>query len=286
MNNILVAYAQENFHESVVGQFQQAAALMEEYNVTEFQDDLMGLVARMESYEPLELSDLFYTRVYTYVKQVIEAHDIRLDDEAELSVLLQIADGIKNLETWQDHDGIVNVLNGPANPEETLAVLLNMVTLLGQGQVALSVPNVSVSFLEKLEEIHSQESDKADTEAEHNFELIAQLKLVKEYINYDEALGFKMVRSGYRLGAPIQYYLDRLKKHTELLEDKQVSKELFVLLFMASDTYQDYSIVISELLGKLYDDLNRISAVNTQLKTLLSGFVQFKLAKDQARRTA
>ena len=279
MDETLLLFIQQNFPEARILDYIETYELMRQLEVAEFEDELVNMLGLIEMYDIQDFLDLFHSKVVTYLRQVIGMHEIQVDDTAPIRTLIHVLDTIIRIQDWIDHDWVITVTESALDDEEKFCEMA--FTLTGENPHGLiaHLEEVSSSFMAKLQELHAPMSQIEIATHEDDKDLIEQLRLVKEFVNYDDALGFKMLKIGVRVGAELSVYTNLIHKHFDNKTEEEISREIFVLLFMASDTYKDIMNALGSLLHMVFDDLNKITRIDTNVKNKLIAFEAFKVKK-------
>lgn len=279
MDETLLLFIQQNFPEARILDYIETYELMRQLEVAEFEDELVNMLGIVEMYDVQDFLDLFHSKIVTYLRQVIGMHEIRVDDTAPIRTLIHVLDTIIRIQDWIDHDWVVTVTESALDDEEKFCEMAFTITGENPHGLIVHLEEVSPAFISKLQELHSPMSQTEIATHEDNPDLIEQLRLVKEFVNYDDALGFKMLKIGIRVGAELSVYTNLIHKHFDNKTEEEISREIFVLLFMASDTYKDIMNALGSLLHLVFDDLNKITRIDTNVKNKLIAFEAFKVKK-------
>jgi len=277
MNPSLEAFVNNLCPIDRVDQYRRVFKLVQDYEIEQFEPELTDLAMSAEMYEPDDIADLFHTKIFNYLKTIIGMHDIQINENSPLGDLIVIAESIQALQQWDDHDAIVRITEVNNEPEEKFAELIHMVSHVSETAVFTMVDYISPAFIKKLQEIHvrSMKSDK-ETNTE-NEALLNQLKIVNVFVK-GQALGLSLLKRGVPIGVQIMFYIELLKAQFETMQDEALAKELFVLLHMSEDTYNNTVEGFSKISDILFDDLNKITKIKTLVTRHIQEFDKFKLS--------
>ena len=196
---------------------------------------------------------------------------MEINDEADLGTIAEIAKSILYIQHYEDKESILNTLDADFHGEERLCELFRFVSDFSVDRFIVAIDSVNEGIFIKLREIYTEEiNDQAEDE---EIGLIrSKLKILKTYLNYDDAVGFKLIRKSASIGLSFNHYLFYIKKKIEELDIETAAKELMVLLVMSKDTHvsplEQYSIRSADI----FLDIDKISKVNIVLVKLFSEY--------------
>ena len=87
-----------------------------------------------------------------------------------------------------------------------------------------------------------------------------------------------MIQAGVPVGAPLQFYLIIFTPFIEQIERANLAKEMHCVLLAAEDSYDNVVGKFSQISDLIFDDLNEITKLNTELIHESQKFNTYKLA--------
>lgn len=277
MNPAMEAFTSSLCPEVFHGLYERVYQLVRELQIEEFETELTDLAMSSDMYEPVEAVDRFNTIMYNYLVEVLVQHDIKLTDETTLEDAVVICEAVLLMQDWDDHEAILRILETLSSNEEKFAEVVYTVTTKGMESVMTLIDSVSDAFIAKLQEFHNKEA-KDDTEAGTTNEvLLQQLKMANSFYS-GNAIIFKMIEAGIPVGATLQFYLDMFAPYIQQIERANLAKEMHCVLLTAEDSYDNVVTKFAEISDFIFDDLNEITKLNTELIRESQKFNTFKLA--------
>ena len=277
MNPAMEAFTSSLCPEVFHGLYERVYTLVRELQIEEFETELTDLAMSSDLYDPSEVAVRYNTIMYNYLAQVLEQHDVKMSDDATLEDAVVLCEAILLMQDWDDHDAILRILENIASNEEKIAEVVYTVTTKSMESVMLIVESVSDAFIAKLVEFHNKEAQD-DTEAgTTNDVLLQQLKIAVKYYE-GNAIIFKMINSGVPVGASLQFYMNMYAPYISQIPRETLAKELHCMLLTAEDSYGSVVSKFSEISDWIFDDLNEITKLNTELIRESQKFNTYKLA--------
>lgn len=277
MNPAMEAFTSSLCPEVFHGLYERVYQLVRELQIEEFETELTDLAMSSDMYEPVEAADRFNTIMYNYMVEVLQQHDIKLADEASLEDAVTICEAVLLMQDWDDHEGILRILETLSSNEEKFAEVVYTVTTKSMETVMTLIESVSDAFIAKLQEFHNKDSQDDAEAGTTNEVLLQQLKIANSFYAGD-AIIFKMIQAGIPVGAPLQFYLDIFAPNIQQIERANLAKEMHCVLLAAEDSYNNVVTRFSEISDFIFDDLNEITKLNTELVRESQKFNTYKLA--------
>lgn len=238
-------------------------ALIKTYAIEEFEMEATDLAMTYDNYDPIDVVELYNTKIYNYLSQICQYHEIGLADEISLSSLVDICEAIDLMQNWLDHDSIMSVLETTESNVEKFAEIVFMVKTITVENGLLLVESVSDSFLKRLEELHVKEATDESEDGSSNPVLVKNLRVWKAYAKH--GFIFELLEKGYPAGVSAAIYIQQVKERFAAMPASDVARELIGLLLAGEDTYNNVLQSAKPVLDMLYDELNQIVEINAQL---------------------
>ena len=237
--------------------------LIKTFAIEEFEMEATDLAMTYDQYDPIDVVEIYNTKIYNYLMQICQYHELRLNDEISLSSLVDICEAIDLMQNWLDHDSIMSVLETTDSNVEKFAEILFMVKTITIENGMLLVEEVSDSFLKRLEELHVKDSDDEVESGSNNPELVKNLRVYKAMVK--NGFIFELIEMGFPTGVPASIYIQQVRERFESLPASDAARELIGLLLAGQDTHNNVLQAAKPVLDLLYDELTEIVAVNAQL---------------------
>ena len=237
--------------------------LIKTFAIEEFEMEATDLAMTYDQYDPIDVVELYNTKIYNYLLQICQYHELTLNEEISLSSLVDICEAIDLMQNWLDHDSIMSVLETTDSNVEKFAEILFMVKTITMENGLLLVEGVSDSYLKRLEELHVKGSDDEVESGSNNPELVKNLRVYKAMVK--NGFIFELIDKGFPTGVPASIYIQQVRERFENLPASDAARELIGLLLAGEDTHNNVLQAAKPVLDLLYDELTEIVAVNAQL---------------------
>lgn len=237
--------------------------LIKTFAIEEFEMEATDLAMTYDNYDPIDVVELYNTKIYNYLSQICQYHEIGLADDISLSSLVDICEAIDLMQNWLDHDSIMSVLETTDSNVEKFAEILFMVKTITIENGLLLVEGVSDSFLKRLEELHVKDSDDEVEVGSDDPQLVKNLRVYKAMVK--NGFIFELIDKGFPTGVPASIYIQQVRERFINLPASDAARELIGLLLAGQDTHNNVLQAAKPVLDLLYDELNEIVAVNAQL---------------------
>lgn len=253
----------------------ESMGVMDNYEYTEHEQDLLNAVLGNTDDESSAMQDVHFV-LMEHLNKILAMHNITLSEEAPMDLVNQILAGIQNMQFWEDKISLLTLLEGGQTPEECFAALLEEVVGLKPTQVLDVVMDFDEAFLKRLGQVLSgsmpepvAEDDDLDTEQ------LVRLKNYDLFIADPKLIGIRLIKLGYRIGAPFERYVNKVKTRLVMLDNDQLASEMMVLFLMGRDTWASPTQAWNDQNHHLDLELQTITAVDSKLKALWSQFDRF-----------
>lgn len=277
MNPAMEAFTSSLCPEVFHALYQRVYQLVRELQIEEFETELTDLAMSSDLYDPTEAADRYNTIMYNYLREVLQQHDIVISDDATLEDVVTLCEAVLLMQDWDDHDGILRILETLSSNEEKFAEVVYTVTTKSMESVMVIVESVSDAFIAKLQEFHNKETTDDTEGGTTNEVLLQQLKIAARFYNND-CIIFKMINAGVPVGAPLQFYMNMFGPHIGQIPRENLPKEMHCMLLTAEDSYDSVVTKFSEISDWIFDDLNEITKLTTELTRESQKFNTYKLA--------
>ena len=237
--------------------------LIKTFAVEEFEMEATDLAMTYDQYDPIDVVEIYNTKIYNYLQQICQYHELTLNEEISLSSLVDICEAIDLMQNWLDHDSIVSVLETTDSNVEKFAEILFMVKTITIENGLLLIEGVSDSFLKRLEELHVKDSDDEVEAGSDNPQLVKNLRVYKAMVK--NGFIFELIDKGFPSGVPASIYIQQVRERFINLPAPDAARELIGLLLAGQDTHNNVLQAAKPVLDLLYDELNEIVAVNAQM---------------------
>lgn len=280
MRNDFSLFVTENYSPDVQDYIKKAFELFEALDIEEY-DLNFSAILMDETERTDEKTDLFYKHVRDLLLLIVSEFEIELIEDIQPGQLLAICEALTVLPNYTDPTQIMTLVEGSITIEETFCDCLALVSEKTAVEFGAFIESVPQSFLDNLysyfkdKDISEIEIDNEDATTKEKQDIIQKLKAFKQFINYDEAVGFEMIRDGTDVGHCFEHYAAAIKKHMDILDIATLGKEISVVLLMAKDTFRNPLMAFSERANMLFEDINRLTQLDIVLRATFASFDKY-----------
>lgn len=217
---------------------EETLKLFQDFEFTEPEQDLLNTVmAPSVSEETTVVQDIHFTLVDN-CRELLSMHHITLVDDVSLELMNTVLRGLYQMQAWEDKVTLQRLLEQDSSPEEIFADVLNEVTGADATQIIDALVDFDNAVNKRLAEIlEGSLPESAIEEDEVDEQQIIRLKNYNTFLNNNKLIGIRLVRLGYRVGAPFENYYRKVKHHLDVLEPSEFAQEIIVLLLLGRDTW-------------------------------------------------
>lgn len=253
----------------------ESLKVFERYDYAEHEQDLLNAVLGNTDDEASAVQNVHFILLH-HLDKILAMHNITIGDEAPLGLINQILDGILNMQFWDDKAALLTLIEGAQTPEEGFAALLQEVVGLPPGPVLDVLEEFDEAYLKRLNQILSGDMPEPLTEDDElDTEQLVRLKNYHLFIGNNKLIGIRLIKLGYKIGAPFERYVNKVKERLLSLDDEQFTQEIMVLFLMGRDTWTAPTQAWRDF-NHLFDlDLVNVTAVDAKLKQLWGQFDRF-----------
>lgn len=251
----------------------ETLGVFDDYDYQDHEQDMLNAVMG-EDDDVTTVQDVHYL-LQDHVNKLLAMHNITLIEDAVLGVAMQILKGVQAMQFWEDKQTLLDALQADLSPDECFATLVEEVAGLPVSITLDTVVDFDDAFLKRLAKQLAGELPEEAADDDTPFEQLVQLKNYHLFLNNDKLLGIRLIKLGYRIGAPFERYLNKVRGKLSGLEDVQFAHELMVLLLMGRDTWMSPTQAWRDLNHLVELELPSITAIDVELKNLWSAFDRF-----------
>ncbi len=250
--------------------------IFDDFDYSEHEQDLLNTVmAPGVAEETSVVQDIHFT-LMDACREILGMHHITLVEDAPLELMNTVLRGIYLMQGWEDTVSLQRLLEQDSTPEEIFADIMHEVTGVDTVQITDALVDFDDAVNKRLAQIlegtlpeNVQEDD--DVSDDH----LARLKNYNVFINNDKLVGLRLIRLGYRVGAPFENYYQKVKRHLDTLEPATFAQEIIVLLLMGRDTWTSPSQSFNDKKAMFELDLDVSSKIDILIRDQWTKFQSF-----------
>ena len=280
MREELSMFVNDNYPYGKQDLFHQAFELFDDYEIEDYDTPFMEMMDVFDNSDYATFITNFESAIKNSILSIITDHGITLTEQATLSEILIIAQGILDIQSYEDKESIVRILETDFDDEEKFSELMNLVVTLPVETIAIVIESIDQGIFTKLKDyVNGEDIDVAESieESESSKIIIKNLKDFRTFSDFKDAIGFKIINMGFKVGSSFEIYGRYLKKFIEDFKDiDKVAKEFYVVLLMSKESYILPLSHYRKISYNYIDDLDIVTKVDIALSKLQNDFDKFK----------
>lgn len=210
----------------------------------------------------------------TGLNVVLNAHQIVVDN-FNISVKIDILDGLKDLQDYENHATILQFTDLDDDPIHTLSDLLEVVTMHDWAHFANELTSVSSSLIRRLGDIHREMEESVQIENALPVEEVRRQALLKFIQTYPTSIAKEaLINDLTMVGTPFKMIIHRYRSRIDVFEPsaaQQAAIELVGFALMSDITLMDFAKQCKDLIDECYADVNFITQVDVEMDNVLNG---------------
>lgn len=245
----------------------------------EYSNALISIMMAQGDMDNAKLIDDFRNNIENTITEALKLHGVVLSEEANLDFKNKILHSIINLAFYENKEDLSAILESSEEPNYKFSELIDHVCELDLMAIFSKIESVDPNIFSKLSQILNRSMIKIDeSELEKQSfrnNIISKLKDIKAFTKYDKALGFTLVNSNIILGSDFNQYASYADKHFEYLNIDETAIEVFVLLTMSKEGFEQPLITFRKYSQNLFSDLDKITKVDVKLNHLVLAYEKY-----------
>lgn len=284
MQSNFIEFISHNYQPDLGNCLKDALVIFDSYNVNDHEFPLQNILyGSMNHLETAETLDRFYQTVQDFLVTLSDNFGLVFAEDADLPAMVRVFETLLSIEYYIDHDQVLRIFESDNPPMETLASVFELVSNVEPSWTFSNVLDVQPALLSRMQERHSEQSKTEEpvmaqpgAEELRLAQQIENLKLYQEFTNDRSLVCFKLVRRGNLIGADFKRNIEFIKNHLEFSEEEALARELIGILYFSGDTCMDPIMGFRTNSEYLFDDLKKITHVDSHVSKIVSDFLNFK----------
>lgn len=216
---------------------------------------------------------------------ILTQMQIRLVEEASISDANMILRALKDLETTELNDHIVDICREVNDPVEALAEVINRITGREVERVIVVLEEVSRAVIAKIGEVASKYvlEHREVIDVSRNEELMKKFTLYREAMDNQRLFIYDMLMAGVPLNQPYEIYHGKIMTSIQAseefaamparLQQIKTAVQLCAGLIIASDTQQgQFRAVVQKQLERTFSDIDMITPIYKEIDSIMVKF--------------
>lgn len=212
-----------------------------------------------------------------YLLKILQDHEIKINDEIDTLRLIKISEGVRDIQNYEDHETILNILNLELDSEEKFAELLSLVTDMDTSELLLELEEVpDVLFVRLKAHLAQEPQSDASASSAPDPKYLNSLKSYKRFLHLEPLEVFSLVEDGLTMGLGFNTYAGLIGRRFESFAPLQCAKELLGFALISADGIDNPKSKIQAHIENYIADFNIITQVQIKLTDLLLKYQIFK----------
>jgi hypothetical protein len=253
----------------------------------DYVDSFMSLLMTQGDLGTSELTDLFLKTLNGFLDSLLLSHGIVLTQESTINFKSIILKAIIDLPYYEDVEQIDGIVSSEEEPNYKLSELIDLVSHLAIMDIFIQIESVNPSLFVKLTETINSNDIKIDqNELDKQsiiINIISKLKKIKEFTQYSKAVGFTLVNNNIVLGSSFDKYAAYADKQFEFLSLDDIAIEVFILLTMSEEGFNNPLLTFRKYSTNLFSDLDKVTKIDIKLNNLIMQFDKELLKNNQIK---
>ena len=266
----------------------KADALLESFDIfndiplEDHENDFNELLMLDGTIDKTELTVQFENLVTTLLYKLFQEHGIKVAEETPLHILNQICRGLLEIEYYLDGETILRTIESDLDNEEKVSELIALCCPLEAELIVFYIEEVSPSLIDKTQELFEERVtlDKGELEKENNQrKIISKLRDITRFIDDKDLIGYRLISAGVYVGADFERYIQYIQHETDTMDIDKVSKELFFMLNMSSESLVNIIACFTKYSDLLFHNVDKITKVYNRINKLILDFDRYMLQR-------
>lgn len=287
MQNNFIEFIDTNYNEILGGYLKDALVIFDSYNMNDHEIPLTNLMyGSVNHVDPATTVDRFVNVIRSFLLELGNNFGISFYEEIELSDLVIVFNTLLDIEYYLDHEQILRATETENESLETLAHIFEIVGNVSPSWTFVNILYVDPKLINKIMETHhgkfNMDQEESSEDKKDNKLLLDQinnLKLYREFLNDDQLVCYKLIRRGHSLETDFKTNVQYIRNHLEFAQPDKLALELVGILYFSSDTASDPLMGFKKHSEYLFDDLKKITQMDSEVSKLISKFLNYKTTR-------
>ena len=219
-----------------------------------------------------------------YLLNILKEHSITLNEDIDLNRLVKFVQALLDIQEYEDHETIINILNLDIDKEEKFAEIISLVTEFDASELLLEIEAISSSLLDRIREHIKTEPQNSVIEETVDYSLyVKNLLEYREFVKHEPLKIFDLIIDGLKPGYPFEIYGNIIGREFEAMDSLAAAKELLGMALISADGNGNPKSKIAEHIDKYVADFRKITQIDIKITDLL---LKLQIFKDQHRENA
>ena len=256
-----------------------AFELMYGFELPEPETDFINLITT----DTYDVQDNFISTLHTKLDYLLKEHHILLNDDATLTLKVQVLAGCFAVMFLEDYSFIINLLESDITEVEKFSAIIAEYSLLTEEDIMNNVAEIKPIFLKALSEFaYNKEAELNTDEETLSKEIIENTKLLKEIVGF-ETVGYLLLKDKVLTGLELESYIGFIDD-VENIPNSTVdilTAHILSLILLTKDSLNGVLLTYRKSSHLLVKDTRLVTAVDVKLIELISKLTDYKRVKKE-----
>lgn len=268
-------FVKDNYSPETMSLFVRGFDIFESlYEDTDYSEPYISILMNSSNAPQSYVADRIRAQLNADALRLMDEFEISVDQDADLSKLISILEGLVLLPDYEDKDSVYGIIESGESSNEIFADLIELVTDLHENEVMQVITAVpSELFTRLMESVDPQGDSNPSGDEQTNRALIEKLKAYRDYTPNKDNFGFRLIRNGYAIGSEFHHYHAAFGTELDTMQDiDAVTDELLTLFYISSDAYLNPLQFYTDNSATIFSDDKRITKVYGMIKNRIAQF--------------
>jgi hypothetical protein len=272
MQNMVIDYLKEASTPEYTFLTQEALELLERLEYPDYQDAYEQLISSEPDISVPDMVLKIDAVTKAYMNTILVNHDVQIDQDAALGILVKFVRGIVEIQEYDDFDMIKRVCESDDSAEEVFCELMSLVLIDTVEELLPYVTSVSDMLIRRLSElVKRQKPDVSIKDESNRDQYIDSLRSLFGFLGTKELKTVDLLISGFDVGFEMSVYTDVLGSSLDAMPVKQIASELMAMALISVDASKDPLQSIRALLHQLVPDGQKAMLVDVEVNRIILG---------------
>lgn len=263
----------------------EAFALLDNFDVQDYQLEFISLLMSEESMHREELVDKFRLLLVKWIDFVLTHHMVQLTDDCPLRKRVAVLSALYMVQDLQDYTTIAICLESDQDPVEKFAFIVNSLTELTEEDVLENTDHIDPLMLDNLYKYAISKGGgdvQEDLLSKDVRTVVSRLACLMQFNKNVPLLGNTLLDNGALPNQPFTSYLPYISGYFEEMvkhkDSTELAKDVYSLLCLSGDGKTKPFDVFKENSSRLFPNTAIVTRVDVALLTVVGQFTAFEEA--------
>ena len=285
-------YVESTFIDRMKSLIYTAFELFERMGIKFYEDDLLDILTQEESLASEDKQELFIRLIMLHLEDILNAHDITLNEAAEVTLeeLIEMVSFIYLFQNLEDYELSLYRLYSEKTSKEKIIDLMSFYSVkLKDYRLMELIESVSDKLIEAMIAMIEDKYHREEVEPiNHHYH--KTLEHFFGFIEYHNCLGYELYQKGYinmtledlknLVPFDLSEYLSNVYKENKA----KAALDVLSLLMLARDSYETPLLKFKQHAYEFFDHLDSVTVLHDIIAKMLDDFYVYLEVKQQEEK--